>query len=206
MGSSVTENVKRAGHAMVERRLDLIDTVRATDLEINANYIELEHAIFTTLALHQPVARDLRFLVSATRIVYELERTGDLAVNLVNVLEREDGFPDTPRLLGRLETIVAAATELFARAVDAMADMTPDAGAVLDAADDEVDDAVSELYTEIGRDRDALGLETAIAFTRVARFLERVGDHAVNIGEQVSYIVTGELLQDEASPEKQPGA
>ena len=198
MGSLVTENVRRAGHAMVERRLDLIEVVRNADKEINARYIELEHLIFTTLALQQPVARDLRFLVAATRVVYELERSGDLAVNLVNVLEREEGFTESPRLIGRLEGIVGAATRLFARGIDSLAEMPADAGQVLDAADDEVDHAVSEFYTEIGRDADSLGLEMAIALTRVGRFLERIGDHAVNIGEQVTYIVTGELLQDEA--------
>jgi phosphate transport system protein len=197
MGSAVTENVRRAGHAMLERRLDLVDVVRNADNEVNARYIALERKIFTTLALQQPVARDLRFLVAATRMVYELERSGDLAVNLVNDLERQDGFPDSPRLMGRLEEIVNETTALFARGIDAIADMTPDAGAVLDAADDAVDNAVSEFYTEIGAESAELGLETAIALTRVGRFLERIADHAVNLGEQVTYIVTGELLEDE---------
>ena len=196
MASIVLENARRAGDAMVEGRLDLIDTVRATDDEVNELYIELEHLTFETLARQQPVAGDLRFLVSATRMLYEIERSGDLAVNLVNILDREDGFPAHESLTPVLERLVAASCKLFAMGVDALADMAPDAGAVLDKADDEVDDLVSEFYALVGRHSEEIGLETAIEFSRVGRFLERIADHAVNVGENVTYIVTAEFPED----------
>lgn len=192
MGSLVTDNLRRAGEAMRETRFDLIDEVRRTDNAINERYIELERRIFETLALQAPVARDLRFLVAATRILYEQERSGDLVVNCVNMLEREDGFPDTPALTALLSRTVDASARVFAQSVDAIADMAPKAGRKLDRADDEVDGLVSQFYTMIGAEAERIGLETAIALSRVGRYLERIADHAVNIGENITYISTGE--------------
>lgn len=199
MSSIVLENVRRAGDAMVESRMDLIDTVRETDEQVNELYLHLERLTFETLARQQPVARDLRFLVSATRMLYEIERSGDLAVNLVNILDREEGFARHDVLTPLLERAVAASCKLFAMGVDAIADMTPEAGIVLDAADDEVDDLVSDFYTQVGRHSEDLGLDTAIAYSRVGRFLERIADHAVNLGDNVTYIVTAEFPQEGAA-------
>jgi phosphate transport system protein len=196
MGSLVVENVERAGTAMRERRLELIPIVMEGDEEINRLYAHYEATVFETLARQAPVAGDLRFLVAATRMLYELERSGDLAVNCVKMLDREDGFPNSPRLLATLDEMVHASTKVFAMGVEAIADMSPDAGARLDAADDEVDDLVSRFYTEIGQESDAIGLNSAIALSRVGRFLERIADHAVNIGEHVTFIVTAEFADD----------
>ncbi len=196
MSSIVLENTRRAGDAMVEGRLDLIDIVRDTDEQVNQLYTDLERLTFETLARQQPVAGDLRFLVSASRMLYEIERSGDLAVNLVNILDREDGFPRHPGLTPLLERLVAASCRLFAMGVDAVADMTPDAGTILDKADDEVDDLVSEFYAQVGRYSEEIGLETAIAYSRVGRFLERIADHAVNLGENVTYIITASFPQE----------
>jgi phosphate transport system protein len=196
MSSIVLENTRRAGDAMVEGRLDLVETVRDTDEEVNALYTRLERLTFETLARQQPVAGDLRFLVSASRMLYEIERSGDLAVNLVNILDREHGFPHHEALTPLLERLVVAACKVFAMGVDAVADMTQDAGSRLDAADDEVDDLVAEFYTEVGRNSQVIGLETAIELSKVGRFLERIGDHAVNLGENVTYIVTAAFPED----------
>lgn len=196
MGSLVTENVRRAGEAMLERRMDLIAVVRNADHEVNSQYAHLEKLVFETLARQQPVAGDLRFLVSATRILYEIERSGDLAVNCVNMLERSEGFPESPRLMGLLEQLVKAATSVFAHGVDALAELDPEAGYTLDAEDDVVDDLVSRYYTEIGRASAEIGLEPAIAMSRVGRFLERIADHSVNVGENVTYIVTAKFPGD----------
>ena len=196
MGSLVVDNARRAGIAIVENRLDLIPEVVGADDEINLRYAELERLTFETLARQQPVGRDLRFLVSATRILYELERSGDLAVNLMNVLDRIHGFPDSPLLRGMLDRLVAEATGLLSRAITALAEMDAEVGAALDAEDDVVDDLVSEFYQEIGREREEIGLEAGIALTRMGRFLERIADHGVNIGENTAYVVTAEFPGD----------
>ncbi len=196
MGALVTENTRRAGEAMTENRLDLVKTVRKADAEVNSMYATLERQTFETLARQQPVASDLRFLVATTRILYELERSGDLAVNCVNVLERENGFPGSAALRSLVGKLVTEASALFARAIDALADMDEDAGPRLDAEDDAVDDTVSAFYTAIGRESTEIGLESAIELSRIGRYLERIADHGVNIGEHVTYIVTGEFPAD----------
>jgi phosphate transport system protein len=196
MASLVLENARRAGEAVVQSQLDLVDQVRGIDEDVNQMYSELERTTFETLARQQPVASDLRFLVSTTRILYELERTGDLAVNLVNILERQEGFAHHSRLTPALERVVAASCKVFAQSIDVLADMDADAGAALDAADDEVDGLVSEFYALVGAHSEEIGLENAIAYSRLGRFLERIGDHAVNVGENVAYIVTAKFPGD----------
>ena len=193
MGSLVLENVQRAGIAMTEARLDLEDEVRQADAIIDAMYVDIERLTFETLARQQPVAKDLRFLVASTRILYDLERSGDLAVNCVKMVERVDGFPDQSVVTPLLEASVRASCKVFAMGVDALADMEPDAYRILDRADDEVDDLVNDFYTAVGRHSDEIGLETAVGFSRVGRFLERIADHAVAIGDNVTYVVTAEL-------------
>jgi phosphate transport system protein len=196
MGSVVAENVLRAGEAMRESRLDLVPQVRAADQEVNALYEKLEKLAFETVAREQPVATDLRFLISATRILYELERSGDLAVNCANILERLGGLPESPRLLATLDRLVHLATEVFSMGIDAVADMPADAGEALDKADDAVDELVGRFYTEIGQESQDIGLDAAIALSRVGRFMERVADHAVNIGEHITWVVTAEFPGD----------
>lgn len=206
LGSLVTENLRRAGEAMQEDRLDLIPAVWAADQEIDRRFLDLERHIFETLARQQPVAKDLRFLVAATRVIYEQERSGDLVVNCANMLQREEGFPDVGNLRPLISRSVDAAARVWAMSVDALATMQESAGTEIEAADDEVDDLISRLYTEIGRHADEIGLETAIALNRVGRFVERIADHAVNIGENVTYIVTAQWPEatQHITPSDQP--
>jgi phosphate transport system protein len=193
IGALTADNLRRAGEAMRHGRLELIAEVRAIDGEIDRRCAEMERITFETIARQQPVARDLRFLIAATRVLYEQERSGDLVVNCMNMLEREEGFPDVPGMEALLSRAVDTAAGLVDMSVDALSNMYEDAGSRLDAADDELDDLISRYYTEIGAEAETIGLETAIVMSRVGRFLERIGDHAVNIGENVTYIVTSEL-------------
>ena len=196
MGSLVVENTRRAGEAVVENRLDLIGPVREADEPINEKYAELEKKTFEILALQQPVATDLRFLVAATRILYEMERSGDLAVNIVNCVARQDGFPQLPRLNGILRQLVDASSGVFARAVEFIAVMDPEAGATLEAADDEVDDLTAALFREIEAQAEEIGLAAAVELNRLGRFLERIADHGVNIAEDVTFVVTAHFSDD----------
>lgn len=208
MASLVAENVSMAGEAMRDRRLDMVATVRDADLEVNRMYTEVEELTFQTLALQQPVARDLRFLVAASRMLYELERSGDLAVNCVKMLERAHGFPDEPRLMSTLDRLVGASVRMFRKAIDALAEMDAEAGRLLDQADDEVDEIVSLFYTEIGAAASEIGLATAISMSRCGRFLERIADHAVNIGENIYYVVNAKFPDDThaATPDQEQQA
>jgi phosphate transport system protein len=196
MGSLVVENTRRAGEAVMENRLDLIGPVREADEPINEKYAELEKKTFEILALQQPVATDLRFLVAATRILYEMERSGDLAVNIVNCLARQDGFSQIPQLNAILRQLVDASSDLFARAVESIAKMDPEAGETLEAADDEVDDLTATLFRSIEVHATEIGLDAAVELNRLGRFLERIADHGVNIAEDVTFVVTAHFTDD----------
>lgn len=196
MGSLVVENTRRAGEAVVENRLDLIGPVRQADEPINEKFAELEKKTFEILALQQPVATDLRFLVAATRILYEMERSGDLAVNIVNCLARQDGFPEIPQLNATLRRLVDASSEVFARAVQAISVLDAEAGPTLEEADDEVDDLTAKLFREIEIHADRIGLDTAVELNRLGRFLERIADHGVNVAEDVTFVVTAHFSDD----------
>ena len=197
MGSLVVENTRRAGEAVVENRLDLVEPVRQADQEINDLYKGLETRAFEILALQQPVATDLRFLIATTRMLYEIERSGDLAVNIVNCLARQDGFSESPKLKGTLSRLVAESSSVFAKGIEAIADMNPDIGLEIDKADDVVDDLTGEFFTVVHDESDAMGIDNAVQLNRIGRFLERIADHGVNIAENVTYIVTAAFPDDE---------
>jgi len=197
MGTLVVENTRRAGEAVLHNRLDLIAEVRRGDGPVNDAYSRLERQTFAILALQQPVAGDLRFLVATSRVLYEMERSGDLAVNIVNCLSRQEGFPRVAAIDAALAALVDRAAAVFAMGTEAIAAMDGEAGPRVDTADDEVDRLTSRLFSQIHLASDTLGLDAAIELTRVGRFLERIADHGVNIAENVTYVVTGHFPGDE---------
>jgi phosphate transport system protein len=193
LGALVLENTRRAAEAILENRLDLAEVVIDADDEVDERYVELEHRVFEILARQQPVAGDLRFLVSITRMLYEIERSGDLAVNCAKGLVHRDGYTMPPELHSILARMTRASVELFGKALDAFGEMDATAGEWLDREDDVVDDLVSDFYGVIAVVSEDLGLDLAIELSRLGRYFERIADHAVNIGEHITFIVTGEF-------------
>ena len=191
MGSLVVENTRRAGEVAVDNRLDLVDAVRTGDEPINALYRTLEQRTFEILALQQPVASDLRFLVAATRILYEMERSGDLAVNIANRVAAHDGFPQLPEMRSLLERLVSESAAVFTAAVVAIANLDPEIGINAEASDDVVDDITERFFGTIHAHSAELGLDSAVELSHVGRFLERIADHGVNIAQNVTYVMTG---------------
>ncbi len=196
LGALVLENARRVAEAMLENDLDLGRQTVAADAEVDELASELERHVFETMARQQPVAGDLRFLVSITRMIYELERTGDLVVNCAKALAFGDGFDMSAQAHGVLARAARASAEVLALGLDSLADMDAELGARVDSDDDEVDDLVGEFYMLLPRESEAAGLENAISLSRVGRYLERIADHGVNIGQHVHYIVTGEFPGD----------
>jgi phosphate transport system protein len=191
MASMVLENVQRAGVVAVENRLDLVDTVRDADLPINDLYQGLEQRTFEILALQQPVASDLRFLIATTRILYEVERSGDLAVNIANRTASQHGFPqidDLNRLLARLAKESAT---VFAAAIEAIANLDPEIGINAEESDDIVDVTTDRFFTKVHAHSPELGLECAVELSHVGRFFERIADHGVNVAQNITYVMTG---------------
>ena len=193
LGALVLENTRRTAEALLENRLDLAQQVVDADDEIDERYVELEHRVFEILARQQPVARDLRFLVSITRILYEIERSGDLAVNCAKGLLRRDGYTMPPEIHSILARMSRATVDLFASALDAFGEMDAGAGTRLDQEDDVIDDLVGDFYGALATNANGIGLDLAIEVSRLGRYFERIADHAVNVGEHITFIVTGEF-------------
>ncbi|MGI9641748.1 MAG: phosphate signaling complex protein PhoU [Acidimicrobiia bacterium] len=196
MGSLVLANIRRAGTVVLENRLDEVDSVVAADLPINEANDDLEAKVFQILALQQPVATDLRFLVASTRILYEMERSGDLAVNIVKSMNRIDGVPSEPVLEAILGQLIQAAAGMFSRGVEAITTMDAAIGLGADAEDEETDRLTSELFSAVTARQDDLGLEASVALFYIGRFLERIADHGVNIAQNITFAVAGSFPED----------
>jgi len=198
LGALVLENVRRTTEALLENRLDTARLVVDADDEIDEKYVALEHRVFETMARQAPVAGDLRFLVSMTRILYEIERSGDLAVNCAKGLLHREGYELSPHVHGLLARMSRQAADLFGVGIDALADLDASAGVRLDEQDDVVDDLVAELYAAIATQSGDMGFDLAVELSRVGRYMERIADHAVNIAEHVTFIVTGSFPEEDA--------
>ena len=196
LGTMVLANIRRAGDAVVENRLDEVEAVAAADEPINELYQELEEKVFHILALQQPVASDLRFLVVASRILYEMERSGDLAVNIVKSLDRIHGVPADPTLQSTLSRLSEASATMFARGIEAIATMDPAIGLQAEAEDEETDTVTSDLFAAVTARQEDLGLEASVALFYIGRFFERIADHGVNIAQNITFAVTAQFPED----------
>ena len=197
LGTMVLSNLRLCGDVVTENHLAAVDTVVANDLPINEKYHQLEEKVFQILALQQPVASDLRFLVAATRILYEMERSGDLAVNVAKQVGRLDGIPSDAVIESVLGRLVDASATMFARGIEAVATMDPAIGVAAEQEDEATDDFTAELFSTVTARQDDLGLESAVALFYIGRFFERIADHGVNIAQNITFVVTASFPEDE---------
>jgi phosphate transport system protein len=189
MGGIAEQRVRAALDALVARDLDRMHQVVANDRELNDLQIEIDDRSFKLLALQQPVAVDLRFIVAATKITVDLERVGDLAVNIAEASERYLQHPpvkalvDLPRMGEIAEHMLETALGAFLTQNAAIA------GTVL-VEDDRLDQLKDQVFRELLTYMlgDTRTIEPAIDLVLISRHLERIGDHATNIAEDVIFI------------------
>ena len=199
MGGAAEEHVRLAIKGLVGRDPDLIDRVLISDERINALHIEIDSRCFTLLALHQPMAADLRTIVAAVKINTDLERVGDLAVNIAEAARRYATHPavkkliDIPRMAGIAQAMLRDALDAFVRRDVALAQ------AVLNE-DDRLDDLKTQIFRELLTYmlQDPSTIEPALDLILVSRHLERIGDHATNIAEDVIFIVSAKDVRHHA--------
>jgi phosphate transport system protein len=196
MGDLVTERLGDSLEAVENRDESLAREVAAGDDEVNETYLELEDRCVDLFALQQPVAGDLRFVTASFKIITDLERIGDLAVNLANysLAARETVAPEVA-----VDAIGAASLDLLERSLAAYETGDPAACRAVSAADDEVDalcqraseSVTRELIAETDDDGWAAErlLDDVSRLLLTVRDLERVGDHAVNIAARTLYMV-----------------
>jgi len=193
MANLVGSAMSRATTALLDGDLHLAEQVITADEAVDARYREVEARAFDLLARQQPVASDLRVLVTSLRMVADLERMGDNAVHVAKIARRR--YPSSavpPSLRSTVLEMGHAAEEIVAKAGSVVAGRDLKLAAELEKDDDVMDELHRQLFTAILDDRWDQGVEAAIDITLVGRHYERFADHAVSVARRVVYLVTGE--------------
>ncbi len=191
MGGLAEERVRAAVQGIVTRDMLVIDRVMRGDEPINALHIEIDDRCFRMLALHQPMATDLRAIVAAVKINTDLERVGDLAVNIAEAARRYVSHPPVKQLID-IPEMGEIAQGMLRDALDAY--VRRDTGLAQQVLDE--DDRLDGLKTHVFREllnimlHDGATVEPSIDLILVSRHLERIGDHATNIAEDVIFMVS----------------
>ena len=196
MGQVLQSQLDRTLVALTNADQRTADEVILRDQLLDAAYVEVEEEILRTLALEAPVARDLRLVAGVLHVNSHIERMGDLCVNMAKFVRIAKDYPPVPEIQatlvemgGHARRLVAAAMTCFARRDVELAERLP----ILDQPLDRLN---SQIFRQIERAaQDDRTLEWASRMVLVARYLERIGDHSVDIGEQVVFIVTGEVRE-----------
>ena len=191
MGGLAEERVRAALEGLVSRDMAIIDRVLIGDTPINQLHIEIDRRCFTLLALHQPMAVDLRAIVSAVKINTDLERVGDLAINIAEAVTRYLKHPpvkeliDIPRMAGIAQSMLRDALDAYVRRDVTMAE------AVLNQ-DDELDGLKTQVFRELLTYmlQAPSTIEPSLDLILISRHLERIGDHATNVAEDVIFMVS----------------
>ena len=200
MGGLAEERVRLAVRGLLQRDPALMAEVIAGDAELNRFQLEVDDRCFKLLALHQPMAGDLRTIVAAVKINSDLERVGDLAVNIAEAAQRYITLPpvkplvDIPRMADLAQAMLHDALDAFVSRDVTLAER------VLDR-DDLLDDLKNQVFRELLSYMlgDPRTVEPSIDLILVSRHLERVGDHATNIAEDVIFIVAARDVRHHAA-------
>jgi len=193
ISASITESIAKGTAVLLEQDLSAAEQMILADDEIDARTLELEDRCVQILALQAPVAGELRQVVAALKLCGELERSADLVVNICKAARRIYGHDFDPKLRGLVLKMSDQARKLFAEATSAYAAGDAVRAAAIDDMDSYLDDLQRHFIQAIFESHAAgrIDLQVAIQLAVVARFYERIGDHAVNMGEKVRFEVTG---------------
>jgi len=191
MGGLAEERVRVAVNGVTDRDGEALHAVMTGDEPINDFHIEIDDRCFKLLALHQPMAADLRTIVAAVKINTDLERVGDLAVNVAEAGKRYLQHPpvkpliDIPRMGNIAQEMLRDALDAFVRRDVGLAE------AVL-AKDDDLDGLKTQIFRELLTFmlQDTATIEPALDLILISRHLERIGDHATNVAEDVIFMVS----------------
>src|SRR5215203_2231937 len=196
--------LEQAPQALARGDLAVCEAVIRDDDEVDRLYLEVERRILHLFALQTPVASDLRLLTALLHINLHLERVGDQAVNLAKITMAADGLPQNPTVLQDLEEMGAAAVGMVGAAMEALAGRDLALARQLPELDDPIDALNRGMLAKVlAVSDDQAMLEWGVRMYVVSRQLERIGDNAVDIGEQVAFLVTGQFREftDASHPE-----
>nr|WP_199317125.1 phosphate signaling complex protein PhoU [Chroococcidiopsis sp. [FACHB-1243]] len=192
MGALVENSFRLSHQALFARNLSAAEELPLLDKQIDQFYRHVEIECAALLTLEAPVAKDLRLLSAFMQLVRDLERIGDYAEDLGEIAIKL--FPYPPhKCIPQIEIMSHHAQAMLAASLMALADLDAQAGLAVKQLDDAVDDSYQNLYHTLATERDIQGvLEPWLLLALVIRHLERMADHATNVGQRVAYIVTGQ--------------
>lgn len=200
MGGLAEERVRLSVKGLVERDFDTIETVLVGDEPINNLHIEVDNRCFTLLALYQPMAADLRTIVAAVKINTDLERVGDLAVNIAEAARRYATHAPVKKLID-IPLMASIAQSMLRDALDAFVRRDLDLAQHVLNEDDRLDSLKTQIFRELLTYMlsDPATIEPALDLILVSRHLERIGDHATNVAEDVIFIVSAKDVRHHAA-------
>ena len=206
MGEIAEHSVGRSVEALLERDVALAQAVIAEDDVIDDLYLSVDRRLLQTLALQTPVAGDLRLISAIIHINAHLERIGDMAVNISKTLLSVRDLPSSPKILSQLQEMGDVVRPMIRTSMEAFSRRDLDLCLKLPKMDDPVDRLNMGMYKEVAAlASDPLLLDWGMRMNMIARNLERVGDNAVDIAEQVGFLLTGEFREfTDASHEVTP--
>ena len=199
MGGFVEESIRKSVKALVERDRNLAIEVIDGDTIVNNYDVEIEEECIRFLAIWQPSGSNLRFITTAIKIITDLERMGDLAVD---ICERAIELNDEPPLKPYIDIprMAEAAQKMLKDSLDAFVARDAELALSVCAADDFVDNLNHQIFNEllVYMLQDPKNISRAVRLTYITKYLERIADHATNIAEMVVYMVQGKVIRHTA--------
>lgn len=192
MGALVEQPFRLSHQALFSRDLKAAEELPRLDKKIDRFYRQIESDCTSIMTLQAPTAQDLRCLSAFMQLVRDLERIGDYAKDLAQIAVKIFPYPPHPSL-PEIAVMAHHAQAMLATSLVALADLDEAGGRSIKHLDDAVDNAYDHLYQTLSQQRDVQGVvEPIILLALAIRCLERMADHATNIGQRVAYIVTGQ--------------
>ncbi|OGU71567.1 MAG: phosphate transport system regulatory protein PhoU [Ignavibacteria bacterium RIFCSPLOWO2_02_FULL_55_14] len=196
MGGLVEDQIQKAVRSLVDRDSPLAEAIIERDHEVNHLDVEIDDLCIRLLALHQPAARDLRFITTSLKITTDLERIGDMAVNIceraleLNLEPQLKPYIDIPRMARIAERMIRESLDAFVRE-------DTDLALKVCKDDQEVDDLNGQIFRETisFMIEDPHTINRAMKITFISKYLERIADHATNIAEMVIFMVKGKSIR-----------
>jgi len=203
LAALVAELIPRATAILLDSDLEGAEILIRGDEEIDARCVDLEDQCIQILALQAPVATELRQVVALLKMISEVERSGDLVRNICKAARRVYGHELDPKLRGIINRMGEQAQQVYSAAIEAFVENDVAKAAALDDMDAYLDALQKQFIQAIFESQTAgrVDMQVAVQLAMVARFYERIGDHAVNIAERVRFTVTG-WVPDHRKPER----
>lgn len=206
LGAQVVELIPRVTDILFQQDLEGAEYVLRGDRAFDDRARDIEERALTLLALQAPVAADLRQVAAVLKLAPEIERSADLCCNICKAARRIYGYELDPKLRGIIQKMSDQAQQEYKQVVEAYLANDPVRAAALRDMDDYLDDIHRQFIAQIFESHAAgtIDLQVAVQLAVVARFYERLGDHAVNVSQRVVYIATGWLPEHDSARLQEP--